>query len=142
MTWPRRPFARKRRTPEDDLHIAVADFLRAALPPEAFWTTIPTGNLSRLQAARMKRKGYTAGTPDIVICYGARTYWIELKAPAGVVSDDQRAAHAQLARACVPVALAKSLGEIEFWLCRWNIPLRATTGATEPRAVQGARSTA
>jgi hypothetical protein len=131
MTW--RPH---RKSPEDTLHIAVARFLNLALPAGTFWTTIPTGNLSRFQAQRMKAKGYRPGTPDIVIIFNYQAYWLELKAKDGVVSDEQRAAHFALHAAGAHVGIARSLSNVQLWLQEWGIPLRATL---EPASVRAAR---
>lgn len=118
----------ERKDPEAKFHVAVARYLNLALPPDAFWTTIPTGNLSLTQGARMKAKGYQRGTPDIVVIWGGKAMWIELKAPNGVVSDDQRAVGLRLIRAGAKCGLARDLGQVEQFLQQQGIPLRATAG--------------
>ena len=130
----------KRQSLEEKFHMQVATYLAMALPVDAFFTTIPTVGSSRFQGAKLKAKGYAKGTPDILILWRSCNWWLELKSPIGVVSDDQRAVHGRIAKAGGCVGLAKTLEHVEMWLTQWGIPLRARL--SEPPSVKAARETA
>lgn len=135
MNW-----APRRGNPEHRLHVSVAKFLNVALPLDAWWTTIPTAGSSLQQGAKIKARGYKAGTPDLVILWQGRTYWLELKAPKGTVDPLQRQCHEALMRAGSKVGIARDLNDVQYWLdAQWSIPLRAVV---DPRALSGARSIA
>lgn len=134
MNW-----APRRGAPEHRLHVAVARFLNVALPLDAWWTTIPTAGSSLSQGAKIKARGYKAGTPDLVILYRGGAFWFELKAPKGVVAPEQRECHSAIIRAYCKVGIARDLNDIQYWLEQWHIPLRATV---DPRQLSGARQIA
>ena len=134
MNW-----APRRGAPEHKLHVSVAKFLNVALPLDAWWTTIPTAGSSLTQGAKIKARGYKAGTPDLVIIYRGKARWLELKAAKGVVAPEQRLCHAALHEAGSPVGIARDLNDVQFWLEQWGIPLRAVV---DPRQLSGARSIA
>jgi len=117
-----------RRHPEESLHRAVACFLNVALVDDAFWTTIPAGGGGRVRGAILKAMGYRRGTPDILIVWQGKAYWIELKAKNGRVSGAQWEVRKALARAGSHVGFAYSADEVESLLRCWGIPLRATMG--------------
>lgn len=135
MTW--RPKLH-RAEPEHRLHVSIARFLTLALPLDAWWTTIPTAGSSLRQGAKIKARGYKAGTPDVLIIW-KRAHWIEIKAEKGVVAPEQRACHALLHRAGSPVGIARDLNDVQYWLEQWHIPMRAMV---DPRSITGARSIA
>lgn len=120
----------RRQHPEDDLHIAVKQFLDAALPRDAAWTTVEHGGQRRKrEAGRLKTKGLRAGWPDIEIVWHGQAHFIELKAGRQQVSDVQDACHADLVTAGAHVAVCRSVEAVEGTLRGWGLPLRATTGA-------------
>lgn len=140
MNWPAHKFQRaKRNAPEGKFHVAVARFLDVALPLDAVWCTTPTVYSSVVQGAKLKAMGYRKGWPDLVIIWRGVPYFLELKAPKGVVDADQRACHAAIMRAGGKVGMARDLNDVQFWLEQWGIPLRAVV---DPRALSGARSIA
>lgn len=133
-------FRRSRRNaPEHQLHVQVARYLNIALPNDAWWTTIPTAGSSLAQGAKIKARGYKAGTPDLVILYRGGAFWFELKSENGVVDPLQREAHLAIMKAYCKVAIARDLSDVQFWLQSWHIPLRAIV---DPRSITGARSIA
>ena len=121
MKWIRKP---KRGNPEAQLHKAAADYLDRILPPDAWCTTVPAGGGGLIRGALFKRLGYKAGTPDILITWDERAFFIELKAKQGRLSDDQRNQHEAIKRAGVPVEVCRSITEIGLALSRWQIPTR------------------
>lgn len=118
-----------RRSPEESLHRAVAEYLGHALPWDAWWSTIPAGGGGRVRGAKLKAMGYRAGTPDLLIVWQGRAYWIELKAPKGRISEAQADCHIMLDHAGSEVLVARSVDEIETALRKWNVPLKARAAA-------------
>lgn len=133
MVWQRH------KNPEHKLAVAVARYLNLSLPPDAIWCTTPTAGSSMLQGARLKAAGYVAGWPDLQILWRGKSYFIELKAPRGVLADAQRATMLAIMRAGGKVAMAKSLDDVQEFLDQQAIPLRARL---DPRALSGARAIA
>ena len=111
---------------EAQLHVQVADYLRKALrSPDVWWTTIPAGGGGRIRGALLKRKGYMAGTPDILIVFHGMAYWIELKATKGGLSDVQIGQHGLIIRAGSVVATCRTMDEVHQALCQWGLPVKA-----------------
>jgi len=137
QAWTRR-FS-KRTEPEHVLHVSVRRYLDMALPLDAWWTTIPTAGSSLVQGAKVKARGYRAGTPDLMILWRSACYWFELKSAKGTVDPLQREQHAAIMRAGGKVGIARDLNDVQFWLEQWSIPLRAVV---DPRQLSGARSIA
>ncbi len=126
----------RRKHPEDDLHITVAQYLgverNVALPDDAVWTTIePGGKRGKREAGRLKSKGLKPGLPDIIVLYRGQLICFELKAPGGTLSKVQKAMHTQLtlAGAFVYPGVVTRLEQVEGFLRGAGVPLRATTGA-------------
>lgn len=119
------------RRPEQQLHRAVADYLNAALPPDAWWTTFPLGGGGRIRGALLKRAGVKVGTPDILIIWRGRSYWIELKAGKNKPTPEQHECAAHLWRAGSIVVVLRSLQEAEETLpmLQGFPPLRAMVAA-------------
>lgn len=111
----------------DGLHVAVADYFRAVLPPEVVWLHIPNGEKrDKATAALLERMGVLAGAPDFLLLYGETSHALELKSGGGKLSPAQlefmRRAEAQ---GCMTAA-AYSVDEVEATLRRWGIPVRGT----------------
>ena len=120
----------RRQHPEDDLHLAVAQFLDLALPKDAAWTTVEHGGKrTKAEAGKLKAKGLKPGWPDIQIVYRGRLILFELKAPGGLLSLAQMGMHEQLtlAGALVYPGVVTRVEQVEGFL-RPIMLLRATTG--------------
>lgn len=136
--------------PEEEFHIAVAAYLRHALPPDIPWTTIAHGAylgdgmktfktgkkipIRVLRAQKFKRLGVENGWPDILIFKPAppfliRVIGLELKSKWGVLSDDQKRVHAQIRVAGGMVYVPRTLDEIEGHLRAEGILLRVKISA-------------
>lgn len=65
-------------------------------------------------ATRMRASGLTKGAPDLV-CWTAdgRCWWLELKAPKGVRSQEQKCFEATAQRLHIQYRLVKSLEDIK-----------------------------
>jgi hypothetical protein len=126
---------------ETELHLTVAAALNALLLPPAQWTTFPAGHglLTPQAAARLARLGMQSGWPDILVVHAGRLFGIELKTRTGRLSKSRvvrtrsgGARHvtgqvemlADLERAGVRVAVARSVDEVLRQLAAWGVPLR------------------
>lgn len=109
----------KRGHPEDDLHKSVAEFLRHALPHNIVWSTISHGgfHLPKHVGARLKALGLRAGIPDLMFIHPVTgvAHFIELKAPGGAISPEQRGVHAALLNSHSPVTVARSINQVEHF---------------------------
>lgn len=112
----------KRAQPERALQRAVCDYLKLALPAEAFFSAIPGGDRQMTLTP-----GYVAGLPDLMIVWDGYPLFIELKAPKGRVSEAQSDVHEALLRAGADVEVCRSVADVERTLRLLPIPLRATT---------------
>jgi hypothetical protein len=103
--------------PEEALHKAVARYLSIALPePDAWFTTFPLGGGGKARGGKLR---------DILVIYGGRSYWLELKAPKGRLTPNQIDCHYALTKAGSNVATCKSLADVYGALTVWGIPLSA-----------------
>lgn len=126
----REAFKGKRRNPEQQLHIGVADYLRLALRPPTIWTTIGHGGGGRVRGAFLKAMGVQPGWPDILVIdvlrHDTRVFGIELKGPDGVSSPAQK----QVAKAFAGVGafyeICRSVEEVETFLRDLQVPLHAS----------------
>lgn len=130
MKWGRK---HKRGNPEAQLHKAAADYLDRILPPKSWWTTIPAGGGGLIRGAILKRLGYQAGTPDILVLFDGKAHFIELKAKNGRMSAEQVGQMEALNEASVPVEVCRSITEIGLALSRWQIPTREAEITLERR---------
>lgn len=119
-----------RSEPELALHKAVAQFLDAALPPDATWLHVPNGGKrSKAEAGKLKAMGVRAGWPDITILYGGRLFCVELKADGGRLSPKQRGCLNRIDAAGGAWCIARSVSDIQEFLRGFSIPLRTTVTA-------------
>ncbi len=118
----------RRKHPEDDLHITVAQYLDVALPEDAVWTTIPAGGGGEIRGAKLKAMGYRKGWPDIEIVWEGMAHYIELKISGKYPGADQKKCHNNLRSAGARVAVCHRIEEVEGTLRGWGVPLKATTG--------------
>ena len=115
---------------EDDLQIAVADFLHVALPPDAFFHHSPNGGWrKKREAARFKAMGVKAGFPDIIIFWRNKSFAVELKVGRNSTTAPQIACHAALMGAGCDVAVCRSVEDVSQFLTDCGVPLRATVTA-------------
>lgn len=120
-----------RRTPELDLQIQVADFLRIATIAPARWWFVPNGgNLSKAQSGRFKAAGLTPGVADLHFAWplsGHALYGvIEMKAGRGVLTPDQQQFREDMAQIGHGWAECRSLEAVISTLTQWQFPLKRT----------------
>jgi hypothetical protein len=109
-----------RRRPEQDVQRAVAEHLRLRRAPGVYWFHPANGGArTAIGGAILKACGVRAGTPDLICIRDGRTYGLELKAPAGRLSEAQCIAHEEMkaagAEVAVAVGLDAALAQLEAW---------------------------
>lgn len=120
---------------ERQIHAAVIDMLRWGLPDG--WVVYGLNNNPRSKVAGAigkGRLGYKAGIPDIIIIGQSEdghlaVFWMEIKAAKGRVSPEQRNEHDRLIAAGSPVAVVRSVQDVERQAKLWGWPLRAKVAA-------------
>ena len=121
------PPKKRRDNPEQRLAIAVADFLRVALPDDAVWWHTPNSIWTTVkQAGVHKAMGVKAGVADILLIYKGRPFAMELKSGTGSLSGAQHTWLSQFVRAGGAYCVVRNLDVVESLLIGWGIPLRAT----------------
>ena len=80
----------RRRRPEAAIHAAVCDHLRLRAKPDVLWLHPANGGTRDIrEAARFKRMGVLAGASDLLLWHRGNSFALELKSPAGRLSDAQ-----------------------------------------------------
>ncbi len=116
---------------EQKLQQQVATYLGWALAPPAWFSSIPAGGGGEMRGRIIKGTGYKSGTPDLLIVAEGRAWFIELKAPRGMLSEAQRRTIPALEAAGAHVVVCRSLDEVRGALDAWGIPTREVKPATE-----------
>lgn len=112
---------------EERFQVEVAMFLDFVLPQHSWWSHFPNGgHRHMLVGASLKRQGTRAGTPDNLIIWSGRAFWIELKARYGTLKTSQKTTIPAIESAGSPVAVARTLEDVAAALAAWGIPLRAS----------------
>jgi hypothetical protein len=116
-----------RRHPEQDIQEALADHLRLRAAPGTHWFHLANGGArAAIEGAILKACGVRAGTPDLILIKGGKTFGLELKAGNGRVSLAQQSAHAEMRAAGAEVAVAIGIDDALAQLERWQL-LRGQT---------------
>ena len=127
-----------RRSPEHNLQVAVAQYLRIALSPPVWWTALDhgAGLMSPASAGRLKARGGKQGIPDLLICVPrdglTLVIAVELKSPIGRLGNAQVTTHLALRAAGVRCHVARSLDDVEAILAHHDVPLRARSLPFKP----------
>lgn len=123
---------RRNKQPEANLQASVVQYLERALPPEAgvWWSASMSG--VRLPSARAKANAHAQGLRRGMfdLCFvplkgpnAGETYWLELKADKGKLTDEQEA----LMNVMFPAgrgAEARSIDQVCAALVFWGFPIR------------------
>jgi hypothetical protein len=125
-----RPRGAPRTNPEAKLQAAVREYLMICLPEPphpggVLWTASLTGvYLSPRARSRAKALGVRPGFPDLQFLFpDGRTYYIELKAPDGSLSAEQREFR-DFARPHSIWAVCRSIDQVAAALSGWGARLR------------------
>lgn len=99
---------------EQTVQRAIVKYLRHALPADVWWTAVnPVPSKSKAVAGMSKAMGLRAGAPDFVFCIKGRFVGIEVKAPTGSMSSEQRAARKQITLSGGVFHTVRSLVEVD-----------------------------
>jgi len=114
------------RATEASLQAASAEYFRLKLPKDFVALHVPNegrrgGRRGYADGAKQKAAGLVAGACDWFLFGAGRAFGLELKRPGSYLSPAQKAFHARLGAAGVPVAVCRSLDEIEVALRAWSI---------------------
>lgn len=115
--------SRRTLTPMEDLiHEAIVQLLRFKADPRTIYLHVPNGiPCTKIVGARFKRLGMLAGAPDLlVIPPGGLACFLEVKSPAGTLSEAQVAFKARCEAAGVPYAVVRSSMQAETQLALWG----------------------
>lgn len=110
---------------EDKLQIQILDYLEAVLPNALCFHVGNGGKRSITEGRRFKLLGVTAGIPDLFLAIGdGRVYALEVKAPKGRVSPEQREIMDRLHHLGVECAVVRSIDDVRLALKAWNVRTR------------------
>lgn len=116
----------KREAPEQTLQQAVAEFLDAALPRDAWWTAIGHGGGGKVRGGILKSMGVKPGVPDLLVIWRGACFFIELKSKNGRLSAAQMQVAKDLQYAGAHFGWARTVENVASLLTAWNVPLRAS----------------
>jgi hypothetical protein len=127
-----KPARTKRGSPERSVQVSLKRYLEQVLPGcivAAVKNEHQARSDDKLAVARFhakrKAEGVRAGFPDMVIVLPAgRTFYIEVKAPKGVLSDAQRELHGRMREMGHLVLVAKSIDALRDGLRAAGIATR------------------
>lgn len=113
-----------RANPEHTIQVRIHRFLKARLPPEILWTASMSGvKMTPLVRMKAKAAGLKRGFPDLQFLFpDGVTRYIEVKAPGGVLTPEQR----DFCSACAPhniFTVCRSVVEVEAALIGWGVAL-------------------
>jgi len=114
---------------EQQIHATIAVFLNRALPEGSLHFAIDSaGKASLAIAQRLKARGGMRGVADHFVAVPGKPspIWLEVKAPAGVVSAAQEHFAACVSRFGHAYYVVRSVEDAEYALRLERIPLRAT----------------
>lgn len=118
---------RRRKNPSANelLQTAVVSYLAQALPPTAFFSIFPLGGGGLFHGLQMRNLGVRAGFPNLLVLYDGSAYCIELRTGGYVPLPSQRDCYAALQDARIPVTVARSLEDVQRFLCEeCALPMR------------------
>ena len=123
---------RRQRKPNANevLQKAVIGYLAQALPPTAFFRLFPPGGGGLFHGLRMRNLGVREGFPNLLVLYEGCAYCIELRTGGYVPQPSQRDCYAALQDARIPVTVARSLDDVQRFLCEeCALPMRTWRSA-------------
>jgi len=92
---------------------ATAQWLAYTMPRWVAWSHFPAGEVrTQRTGAKLKSMGTKRGWPDFVIVHNGKAFFIELKTAKGRLSDNQKAAHADLMAAGADVSICRSIEDV------------------------------
>ncbi|QDY70115.1 VRR-NUC domain-containing protein [Qingshengfaniella alkalisoli] len=114
------------RIKESDLQANIVEWMRYALPIDAYVHHSPNeGKRGPKARADLVRMGCLKGFPDLLILWNRKAYFLEVKAPGGTLTLEQRHLLESLDGLGYRTAVVNSIEIAEAYLRGWGIPLRS-----------------
>ena len=121
LLMPLPPVKKRRRRDEDLIQKAIVKLWRRVGHPRADLLGIDVGAPAKLARLRKLAMGAVPGWPDLTMALpDGRIAFIEVKAPAGVLSPEQREFRARCERLGRPWALVRSADEALAVWTEWG----------------------
>jgi len=110
---------------EARVQAAIVEWIRD-VAPSLIAFHVPNGGLrSKADAARLKWIGAIAGIPDLVVIGKDGQAWLlEVKAPGGYLSTEQRAISDRCTALRIPFAVVRSIDDTRRAFVAWGIETR------------------
>ena len=123
--------------PEFQLQKSICQRLDLCYPSLLYWS-VPSGAVlawrdedrakAKREWSKLRVSGAKVGVPDLMILHDGRLLCIEVKSPAGRVSDEQRLFADRLVAAGGHWAMIRDIDHLDTLLSSWGI-LRARSAA-------------
>lgn len=110
----------RRKNPEQQIHIAVAQHLRLrGVAGMVWWHTPNGGQRNKAAGGLLNAMGMRAGVSDFIFVHASRIYALELKAEGGRATEAQMQFLSDIDRAgaftAMPTGLDAALATLESW---------------------------
>jgi hypothetical protein len=110
---------------EARIQAAIVAWVRAVAPDLMIFHPPNGGLRTKSEAARLKWIGTLAGVPDLVILGRDGQSWLlEVKAPGGYLSEDQRIIRDRCTVLRIPFAVVRSIDDARQVFAVWKIETR------------------
>ncbi len=120
---------------ENVMQQELAGLLARRLGPGVWWTAVDEGGMRKPWiAVQRRRRGCRAGTPDLLVLWRGRLIGIELKSPAGIISEAQRVMREEIVMAGGRWFACRSIEAVLEVLRRLRVPLLPVSRLEELRA--------
>jgi hypothetical protein len=112
----------RRRSPEAQTHIALAEHLRLRAKPDVLWLHCPNGEKrDPITGARLKRMGVLAGASDLLLWHQGNSFALELKSPGRRPTEAQLEFMARFNEAGGHTAVAEGIDRALACLDAWGL---------------------
>jgi hypothetical protein len=116
---------------EDQIHIAILEYLRAVLPNALIFHIPNDGVRTPAAAGRLIKLGMMAGAADLIIHTAQReTIYFEVKTAKGIHRANQIAFAGHCTSVGIPYALVRSVEDARAALSALNIKTRESNNET------------
>jgi hypothetical protein len=113
------------RNAEARIQAAIVEWIRLVAPDLVVFHPPNGGLRNKAEAARLKWIGTLAGVPDLVVLGRDGQCWLmEVKAPGGALSSEQRGLRDRWTALRIPFAVAKSIDDVRQAFKIWGIATR------------------
>jgi hypothetical protein len=117
---------------EQQIHIAIVDWIKLVSPSTVLWHTPNGGLRTKREAALLKAMGTLAGVPDLIIMAeppGPCMAFLEVKAPGEKLSVDQLLFRHRVEAKGALYEIVHSIDEVRAAFRAWLVPTREAVAA-------------